>query len=83
MQVGIAWDISAGATGELMLYYNGVQAGATQVGLGTWVGDLLNIRTTLGATSTVPIGVHSGNIGPVLLYNEAKTPAEIAYLSTV
>lgn len=78
----ITWDMSAGATGEVRYFIDGIPSGAMDVGLGTWLGDLLNTAVVLGALSTVPASVWSGNIGPVLLYNEAKTPAEIAYLST-
>ena len=79
---GITWDISAGATGEVLVYYAGIQSGITLVGLGTWGKDLTNATTVVGAVSTVPAQVWLGNIGPALIYNEAKSPAEMAYLST-
>ena len=79
---GMTWDISAGVTGEVHYYIDGVTVGG-DVALGTWVGDLSNAAVVIGAASTVPASVWSGNEGPVLLYNTVKTPAEIAYLSTV
>ena len=80
---GMTWDISAGATGEVRYYIRGAPTGAVDVGLGTWVGDLNPGLTVLGASTTVPVDVWSGNIGPALLYNTVKTPAEMLYLSTV
>ena len=79
---GMTWDISAGATGEVRYYIRGVPNGGVDVALGTWVGDLAAANVVIGAASTVPANVWSGNIGPALLYNEAKTPAEMLYLST-
>ena len=78
---GITWDIAAGATGEIHYYIRGITVGG-DIGMGTWLGDLSNTEVVIGASSTVPADVWSGNIGPVLLFNEAKTPAEMAYLST-
>ena len=77
---GITWDISAGATGEVMYYIDGVATGATDVALGTWVGNLAAASAVIGALSTVPTQVWSGSIGPVALWNKALTPAQMAYL---
>lgn len=74
---GMTW--SAGDD-EAIAYINGVQSGGILVGLGTWVGDLT--AAVIGAYNIVPVEPWSGNIGPGLLYSEAKTPAEMAYLNT-
>ena len=79
---GITWDISAGATGEVMYYINGVASGATDVGLGTWLGDLAAANAVIGAESTVPAWEWSGNIGPVPLWSDALSPDEMRYLGT-
>ena len=65
-----------------MYYIDGLQSGVTDTGIGTWVGDLSITETVVGAISTGPANVWSGNIGPALLYNEAKSPAEMLYLAT-
>ena len=80
---GITWDIAAGVAGEVMAYLDGLQTGLTQTIAGTWADNLAVTVTTIGAASTVPASVWSGNIGPALLYNTVKTPAEMLYLSTV
>lgn len=79
MMIGMTWDIAAD---ELIAYANGAQVGLTQNGLGTWVGDLQNTVTVIGASSTVPAAVWSGNIGPVPVWSEALTPDEMRYLGT-
>ena len=62
-------------------YLNSVP-GIQRTVLGVWAGPLSATQAVIGASSTVPAAVFSGNIGPVLLFNEAKPLAEIAYLST-
>ena len=79
----ITWSKSALPTGEVRYYINGVASGATDTGLGAFVGNLANNTTVIGASITTPANVFLGDIAPVLLYNEAKSPAEVAYLSTV
>jgi len=79
---GITWDISAGATGEVMYYISGVASGATDVGLGTWLGDLAAVTTVVGAESTTPAQPWSGNIGPVAVWSAALSPDEMRYLGT-
>ncbi len=81
MSLGQTWDVAAGVNGEQRIYLGGVQQGVTATLLGVWVGN--PGRAVIGASSVVPANIWSGNIGPVLLYNEAKTPAEMLYLSTV
>lgn len=81
--VVLTWSKSAGVNGEFKAHVNKVQSGATQTALGVWgAGNLGATTTNIGATSTVPAGVFSGNIGPVLLYTEAKSLSAIEYIST-
>ena len=70
-------------SGDAAKYYiAGAASGVTDTGLGTWVGNLVNTGTVMGAGSTAPAQVWSGNIGPVALWNKALTAAQIAYAST-
>lgn len=82
MKIGITWDVSAGATGEVRYFLDGVQDGATDVGIGTWIGDLSNTSTAIGARNTTPIQVWSGNTGPVPIWSDALSPDEMRYLGT-
>ena len=79
MTVASTWSRSAN---EFKGYKNGVQEGVTKVDLGTWVGDLAPTLAVVGALSTVPSAVWSGSIGPVAIFNEAKSPTEMKYLMT-
>ena len=79
----ITWSKSALPTGEVRYYIAGVPSGAMDTGLGVWVGNLAANTAVIGAASTGPAAVWSGGVAPALLYNTAKTPAEIAYLSEV
>jgi len=80
MPLAITWNKSGDA---VKIYKDGAQVGATATGLGVWVGNLSVGNTTIGASSTIPADVWSGNIGPVALWNQALTADQIAYLSTV
>lgn len=77
---GMTWDISAGADGEVRYYIDGVASGAMDTALGTWIGDLSNTDVVIGAASTVPAAVWSGDIGPVALWSDALSPDEMRYL---
>ena len=79
---GMTWDISAGANGEVRYYIDGIASGATDTALGTWIGDLDDTLTLIGASSTVPTTVWAGGIGLNAIYNIAKPPAEMLYLCT-
>ena len=73
--MGITWSKSGDA---VKAYYNGVQAGLTQTALGTWAGNLSATRCTIGARNVAAFW--SGPIGPVPIFNEAKSPTEMKYL---
>ena len=55
--VALTWDKTAD---ESKMFINGVQVGATQTGLGTWVGNLDSTRAIIGAGVTTPLNVWSG-----------------------
>jgi len=78
----MTWDMSAGATGEARFYIDGVPSGPVVVGLGTWVENLGATTVVIGAASTVPASVWSGNIGPVPVWSAALSPDEMRYLGT-
>ncbi len=69
--------------GATRAFIDGVQVGGDRAIIGTWIGDLDNTLNTIGAGSTVPANVWSGNIGPVALWNKALAADQIAYLSKV
>lgn len=78
---GMTWDIAAGATGEVRYYIGGVPSGATDIGLGTWVGDLNVGLTRIGAIGGGSFW--SGSIGPVPAWSTALTPAAMAYVGVL
>ena len=79
--MGMTWDISAGADGVVKHYIDGALKN-TDTALGTWIGDLLDTATVLGAYTTEPAHGWNGGIGLVGLYNEVKTDDEMLKLST-
>jgi hypothetical protein len=74
----ITWDKNAGADGQVLVFLNGAQSGATQTGLGVWAGALAAATTVIGALDLLPSNGWSGYLAHVLLLNRAATPAEIA-----
>ncbi len=72
--LGLTWDIVADA---MIVYFNGVKQGSTQTGLGTWVGNLNSARVVIGADSTVPASIMSGNLAVAYLSRRVLTQAEI------
>ena len=73
--VAITWDTSGG--GQFKLYLDGVQFGATQTGIGTWVGNLDSTRTNIGASITTPAEVWDGDIAHVGIANRVLSATEI------
>ena len=72
------------AADQLKVYINGVQSGTTQIGLGTWAGNLDNWTTVIGAVDASPGGgVWSGFIAHVALWNTVLTPTQIATIATI
>lgn len=68
---------------KMIAYYNGVQEGAIQTGLGTWAGALLNSRCVVGAQNNAPGGVWDGWLAHPAIWKVALTPAEILQLATL
>lgn len=57
------------------------QVGATQNGLGTWVGTLSPSLTLIGALSTVPVSVLNGYMAHVVVFNRVLTATELQDLT--
>jgi hypothetical protein len=60
-------------------YFNGVQVGATQTGLGTWAGDLTAISTAIGRY-TLNNNVWNGTLAHCAVFDEELALADIADL---
>lgn len=71
------------AADEMRAYIDGVQVGATQVGLGTWAGNLDPVLVLVGAQSQAPAAVWDGFLAHPAVWDRALPPAEIADLSVV
>jgi len=76
----MTWSVSAD---QVRGYFNGVQEGATQTGLGVWAGALSATNATLGSTSSTPTSVWSGLLAHAALWARALTAAEAAELARV
>jgi hypothetical protein len=76
---GLTWDA---AVDEVKVYWNGVQTGATQNGLGVWNGGALTVAV-IGATTVVPNNPFHGRISHVQLYDRALSGPTIAELASV
>lgn len=72
--MGLTWSAT---DDEVKAYYNGVQEGATQTGLGTFTGDLGATTTCIGAASTAAANVWNGGVGIGALWGRALTGAEM------
>jgi hypothetical protein len=80
----ITWSTSAdGGNGEVKVYRDGVQEGATQAIGGTWVGSLASNNTIIGATSTTPANVWDGYLAHTALWKTPLTAPQIASLAVV
>jgi hypothetical protein len=80
MHLALTWDKTAD---QVKAYYNGVQEGATQTGLGTWVGALGATTTVIGAQSTGPANTWSGNLAHWGVWTSALNADSILDLATV
>jgi len=67
----------------LKAYWNGVQEGTTQTGLGTWAGLLAPAITVIGASNNTPAAQHYGWIAHVAIGNRALSAAEVAALAVM
>ncbi len=72
----LTWSASAGATGEVIAYFDGAQTGATQVALGVWAGLPANNFVVIGASNTVPASVWDGTLAHGVVWDYALSPAQ-------
>lgn len=78
--LALTWSLSAD---QMKAFNSGVQVGATQTGLGTWVGLPATTGAIVGAGTTTPTNPWSGPMAHAALFNRALSAAEIASLSVV
>lgn len=78
--IAITWSKAAD---QVILYGNGAQIGATQTGLGVWVGNLAATTTVLAAASTVPGNPWSGNLAHAAIWTTPLTSTQVTALATV
>jgi hypothetical protein len=76
-------SLSAGATGEKLLYLDGVKQGATLDNLGTWAGSLSSNNTVIGAYNISAANPFPGQIAHVAVWDRALEADEIASLAGV
>lgn len=67
----------------LKFYLNGIQSGATQTGLGTYVNALAATLCCIGAASTAPITVWSGLLAHAALWSTPLSAAQVLSLASV
>lgn len=80
MHIAMTWSVVAD---QVIYYLNGVQDGAIDTGLGTWVGLLASDNTVVGASDTVPNTPWHGYIAHVALWDTPLTSTEMAALAVV
>lgn len=79
--VAITWSKAAD---QFKLYVGGIQEGATQTGLGTWVGALSPVQTNIGCRTNMAFDQGwKGRIAHVALWNTPLSAAQIAALAVV
>jgi hypothetical protein len=79
----VTWSASAGVNGEVKVYLNGAQTGATQTALGVWVGALAAASTCIGAFSTVPAAVWNGYLDHCAVWDRPLLSTEVAGLAVI
>ena len=78
--LGMTWSKS---NDRMRAFYNGLQTGVDQTGMGVWVGALDATRTVVGAESTVPISVWYGYIAHGALWSAELSPSEMLQAAEV
>jgi hypothetical protein len=78
MVLGLTWDKAAD---QVRAYYNGVQVGATQTGLGTWSGSLASSACVIGAADNSGTNPWKGYIGHVAVWDKALSAQQAQWLS--
>jgi hypothetical protein len=80
MCLGLTWSKS---NNRMRAFYNGLQTGVDQVGLGVWAGALDATWTVIGAYNTVPLYSWYGWIAHGALWNVELSPSEVKQASEV
>lgn len=75
--LALTWSKSAD---QMKAYFNGVQVGATQTGLGTWAGALASTACLIGAVTTTPTFIWSGMLAHAGVWTRALSAGEVAEL---
>ena len=78
--IALTWSLSGDA---FKFFLNGAQVGATQTGLGTFVGSLSATNTVLGAVNSAAANPWSGNLAHSALWARPLTAAEITSIATL
>jgi hypothetical protein len=82
MLLTMTWSDSNNAD-ELKFYFNGSQAGVTQIGLGAWAGGLNATDCVIGAINTAPVNVWHGWLAHSAYWNRVLAAAQIADLAVI
>lgn len=80
MMLAVTWSAT---DDEFKAYKFAVQAGATQNGLGVWVGNLSATETIIGADSTIPAVVWDGRLAHAAVWTKALTQPQLENLSVL
>jgi hypothetical protein len=78
--LAMTWSKSAD---QMKFFVNGTQQGATQTGLGTFVGSLAATTTTIGAADTVGTAPWAGSLAHAAVWATPLSPTQIASLAVV
>lgn len=79
--VVMTWSVSSGPTGELKIYIDGTQSGATQQTLGTWVGALDPGYVNIGSINHGPSAPWYGWLAHCAVWDTPLTAPQIADLA--
>lgn len=71
------------AANQFIAYYNGVQTGATQTGLGTWAGNLASTGCCIAAGATTPANLFAGTSAHLAIFPTVLSAANVLSLATV
>lgn len=80
ISLGMTWSDTAD---QMIAYLNGVQSGATQTALGTFVGSLVSTTTILGTENTTPVTLWSGFLAHAAVWATPLSAAQMLTLATV
>jgi hypothetical protein len=80
MCLGMTWSKS---NNRMRAFYNGLQTGVDQNGLGVWAGALSAAATVIGADNTAPASCWYGWIDHCALWSAELSPSEVKQASEV